>query len=803
MLPITAIIAVVVVVTVVLAFAIGSFGPLEDTGEDIGEVDPYWWVDTSSVLFNAGDPINQYVAFRLEPRTIGPPADRVYFASGEKVIALRPSTGLMVWYDENNNRACCFEADSLVTAGPVISNYGDVMDRNTVHWILYFGTESGEFYQLREPGWAEMTYSDKSSEIPSGKDVSRTTLDSKITSIAIYSDGDDRRSANERVFVGTEEGNVYAFSAVWKDDGSWFFDATFEEWQGIYPEKRPLPQDEHVMAYSPASNEILFVGGDNGLPIDATDLVETWILDLTGMTWRELDNMSVAPFPRRESAMVYIPSDDSALLYGGKLGRNILDDMWAFDFSTETWIEIDQRFGSSGDRSGHSMAYVNSEDAVYFHGGQHSDLNKTMKLDLSSWTWSSIDTSEDAIARMGTSMVHDPVKDRLIIFGGDSYVETSSSNQTKVYDISSGSWSWIDTPVNLTPRAWTSMAYDNVTNTAILFGGEDEVGERINETWRLNLTDDTWERLVPTSSPSARFGSSMVFTGDSQAFLFGGDDHEPSELWNITATEGPIIMASLPLMSKGSPQSSPSVYSQYGSEEGEFIVFNGGGYLNHVRTEDGTPVWSGDEQDYILPDGTIFVGQNWSTAPIFSLWDGNVASLIYLGTGNGFLHALYPENGGEYEDWTEEEDGRLNEENGLYGIQLTKPGGKRDTGALTVPEPVGGYIYVASDSRVAYKVQRDRVGDSRAGSIKGRLVTYGPVVTQLQFLFGSDTVLFVDTTGRLYSVNQDWKVNYRVYVGSNVTSGISIWKDEQGSGHLHRSVWFGGEDGKLYCYSSI
>jgi len=802
-LPITAVITVIIAVTVVLAFTIGPSGLLEDTGEDIGEVELYWYVDTSSPLFNAGDPINQSVAFRLEPASLGPPAGRIYFASGDKVIALRPSTARMVWYVGNsNNKVCCFEADSTVTAGPMIANYGAVDDPTTVHWILYFGTESGEFYQLREPGWAEVNPIDKSSEIPSGKDVSRTTLDSKVTSIAVYADDRGAVSSHERVFVGTEEGKVYAFSAIWKDDESWFFDATIEEWQRTYPEKRPLPQDEHVMAYSPTSNEVLFVSGDDGLPTDAADLVETWVFNLTGTSWRELDSMSAATFPRRESAMVHIPSDDSALLYGGRHGNVILGDTWAFDFSTETWDEIDQMAFSAGARRGHSMAYVSSEDAVYLFGGHQLDVNRTMKLDLSSWTWSSIDTSEDAIAEMGTSMVHDPIKDRLIIFGGDGFLDTSSNNQTKTYDISSGSWSWIDTPTNLTPRAWTSMAYDNVTNTAILFGGEDELGERIRETWRLNLTDDTWERLDPTSSPSARFSSSMVFTGDSQAFLFGGDDYEPSELWNVTASEGPILMADLPLMMKNSPEASPAIYSEEGDKDGAYLVFNGGGYLNHVRTEDGTPVWSGDEQDYILPDGTILVGQNWSTAPIFSQLVGDVPSLIYLGTGNGFLHALYPEDGRAYEDWSEAGDGTLNEENGMYGIQLTKPGGERDTGALTVPEPWGSYIYVASDSRVAYKVQRDRIEDSPAGSIKGRLVTYGPVVTQLQVLLGAHTVHFVDTTGRLYCVNQDMKVNYRVYVGTNVTSGISIWKDEPGTGHLYRSVWLGGENGTIYSYSS-
>ncbi|MCK4456219.1 MAG: hypothetical protein KAW39_00595, partial [Thermoplasmata archaeon] len=422
---------------------------------------------------------------------------------------------------------------------------------------------------------------------------------------------------------------------------------------------------------------------------------------------------------------------------------------------------------------------------------------------LTSNTWSVIPTDESVLTE-GTSMIHDGPGNRLIVFGGQEYLGSGSNNQTKVLNTTSGEWTWIDTPENLTARAWQSIAYDNATNSAILIGGMDYDGERLGDVWKLDLAGPNWTELGSAGLPSGRFGSSMVFTEGSKAFLFGGDDYQPSELWNISNSDwAPVDMAGLPLMSKGSPRFSPAVYSPFSSEDGDFIVFNGGGYLNHVRTEDGTPVWSGDEQEYILPDGTIRIGENWSTAPIFSQWDGDVASLIYLGTGNGFLHALYPENGGAYEDWTEEEDGRLNEENGMYGIQLKKPGGKRDTGALTVPEPVGGYIYVASDSRVAYKVQRDRVGESRAGSIKGRLVTYGPVVTQLQFLFGSDTVLFVDTTGRLYSVNRDMEVLYRVYVGSNVTSGISIWKDEQGSGHLHRSVWFGGEDGKLYCYSSI
>jgi hypothetical protein len=218
--------------------------------------------------------------------------------------------------------------------------------------------------------------------------------------------------------------------------------------------------------------------------------------------------------------------------------------------------------------------------------------------------------------------------------------------------------------------------------------------------------------------------------------------------------------------------------------------------------EDGEPVWSAGDQNYILSDGTIRVGENWSTAPVISQWEGDTPPLILIGTSVGFLHALYPEDGGVYDEWSEEGDGRLNEDNGLYGVQLKKSGGKRDTGVLTIPESFGSHIYVASDSRVAYKVQRDRIGDSKAGSIKGRLTTYGVVNTQLQFLIGANTVNFVDTSGRLYCVSHDTKINGRIYVGANITSGISMWKDEQGTGRQYPSVWFGTEDGKVHAYSS-
>jgi peptide/nickel transport system permease protein len=789
--------------------------------EDLISVDQYWFVNTSTVLFNAGDPINQSVAFRLEPANIGPSADRVYFASGEKVIALRPSTGRRVWYD-GITKVCCYEADSLVTSGPVISNYGDVSDPKDAHWILYFGTESGEFYQLREPGWAELDPTDKSSEIPSGKNVSRTTLDSRITSIAVYADDTRAVSARERVFVGTEGGSVYAFSSVWKDDESWLYDAISDEWVRAYPPTRPLPQNGHVMAYSPVSGKVLLVSGGNEL---ATDHVQTWLFDPASGNWAKLDSLTPAPVSRRESAMVYVPGWDSAVLYGGKHENSYLNDSWVFNFSSRNWSQLPPASGDDpGPRSGHSMAYSANDHAIYLFGGRLDlGFNKTMKLNLTNNTWSVIPTDESVLTE-GTSMIDDP-GDRLIVFGGQEYLDSGSNNQTKVLNTTSGEWTWIDPHENLTARAWQSIAYDNTTNSAILIGGMDNQGERIGDVWKRDLAGPNWTKSGSAGLPSDRFGSSMVFTEGSQAFLFGGDDYQPSELWNISNPDwAPVNMAGLPMVTKNSPEASPAIYLEEGDKDGAYLVFNGGGSLGHVYTENGTSVWSGG--GYIKADGTIHVGDEWSTAPIFSQLDGDVPALVYFSTSNGFVHALHREDGRAYDHWAivapgeTEPDGLVNPQNNITGIMVRKTLAEPDAGVLTRPEPWASYIHVGSDTGIFYSIRRDRTGTLHAGSIRGKYEA--PVApgerftfnTPASFLLGSNVVLisgfndhgtendWTDDMSTIYSLNTDGSVSWKQTFDARINGPLTIWKDEQGSGHLHRSVFAGLTNGEIQVYSS-
>jgi len=77
-----------------------------------------------------------------------------------------------------------------------------------------------------------------------------------------------------------------------------------------------------------------------------------------------------------------------------------------------------------------------------------------------------------------------------------------------------------------TARYGSSMVYDPVLQKTILFGGgyEDTTGyEDFNDMWLFDPTSNLWTEINPTVKPSARSGHSMVYDSTNhKTILFGG-----------------------------------------------------------------------------------------------------------------------------------------------------------------------------------------------------------------------------------------------------------------------------------------
>lgn len=788
--------------------------------KDLIELREYWERDTHNPLFKAGYPINYSTTYRIVPQQTGPRADRLYVPSGNKLIALRPSTSEIVWR-AGGIQECCFVATSNITTSPLVVNFGSNVQWREEDFIVVFGTEDGTLYFLKEE--RRTSFTDFTSPLPQGENVVAVHLDGMVTSVAAFTDGLSGRALKERVFAGTANGTLYAFSGEWKDDETWYYNVDTEQWQRLYPSIRPTQRDQFAMVYSPRSNVVLLFGGYSG-----SERGDTWIFNVTTGNWTE-EFPEKAPSPRYGHSIVYYPEGNQALLFGGYGERTFHNDTWIFNFKNRTWEEV-KVVHSPSPRSGQSMVYdSDNHEAVLFGGSERLANNETWVYNFSaqSWTQETYRVNNTIIGapppRIGHSMVYDEKNHDVMLFGGKVLADIDTfgnpvwrnDNTTWVYDASSNNWTRVDPSSNPpSSRAFHTLLYLNSTGEVLLFGG---IGDsRSNETWLYNVTTREWTELTPTGSPSKRDSHQMVMIGPDMAMLYGGDDFMPSELWNRTSGRKPIRMASVPMNPTAYPEFSPAV-----DQDGDELFVNNGNLLA-VWTENGENVWQENESNFVLPDGSIPVDPDWTTPPIVSINEligGYFGGIVYVATSNGYLHAFLATNGAVLPSW--EELPYVNDINGIRGVPLRKTLAKLDEGVLTTPASDRGTIYVGSSTGYLYAVKRDKAGGLEAGRIKWRYhdeallrtgrLTFAtkplpkPAIGMI-FISGnydSGTVGDIaDDVGYAYCLRENGNLSWKIEVNGTIHGNIHVWMDEQTSGHLKESVLFGTSKGIVYSFSS-
>jgi Galactose oxidase, central domain len=115
---------------------------------------------------------------------------------------------------------------------------------------------------------------------------------------------------------------------------------------------------------------------------------------------------------------------------------------------------------------------------------------------------------------------------QLVLFGGtDNSGRTLGDTWT--YDLTTGSWTWHDIPAGPCPRHSTRMAYDEVRREAIMFGGDGACVSplrTLGDTWA--WTGDTWSPrcLECAAVPSPRVSFAFAWDrADGYVLLFGGN----------------------------------------------------------------------------------------------------------------------------------------------------------------------------------------------------------------------------------------------------------------------------------------
>src|SRR2546427_10775854 len=179
---------IVFVILAALAPYLGLRDPIywRAPSEDVIALDTYWQADTSSFLFGAGSPIHSQVAMRVIPRATDPRADRLYAASGNKLLALNPAAGGSKGWTAPDQTAS-FTTAAPITAGPVAVNFGSKTHPSYLDFVVYIGTSDGTFYALNDSA----VEFDGDTALPGGSNVMTRSVTASVTSIAVWPEPTD------------------------------------------------------------------------------------------------------------------------------------------------------------------------------------------------------------------------------------------------------------------------------------------------------------------------------------------------------------------------------------------------------------------------------------------------------------------------------------------------------------------------------------------------------------------------------------------------------------------------------------
>jgi hypothetical protein len=222
----------------------------------------------------------------------------------------------------------------------------------------------------------------------------------------------------------------------------------------------------------------------------------TWRLDAGHTSW--MKRASSSPRQGHGIRLVYDPSADRFVAFGGDVnGRNSFNETWAYDLAHDTWTNRGPS-NSPPPRSYYAIAYDAKASRVVMFGGvdASTELGDTWRYSYSANKWTQIATLVSPSPRHYSAMVYDPVRYRMLLFGGADDLETVQGD-TWAFDLSTNTWSQIRASGSVpSARAWHAMAFDVESGKAYLYSGGPNRGAFTTELWTFDPRTDTWAKLA-------------------------------------------------------------------------------------------------------------------------------------------------------------------------------------------------------------------------------------------------------------------------------------------------------------------
>ena len=279
---------------------------------------------------------------------------------------------------------------------------------------------------------------------------------------------------------------------------------------GAWVEFPPHTRDLHTAIYDPVRDRVVVFGGYDGSGFRN----DVWALSLAGSpAWSALSPAGSPPVARIEHTAIYDPVRDRMVVFGGYDGSIFRNDVWALSLAgSPAWSALSPAGGPPAARLEHTAIYDPVRDRMVLFGG-NDPSNDVWALSLAGIpAWSELNPSgTPPPARCCHTAIYDPVRDRMVVFGGAD--GNNYSNGLWALSLAeSPAWSAL-APSGSPPsgRNEHTAIYDPVRDRMVVFGGEDATIYR-NDVWALSLAGSpAWSELTPSGSPPSVGGATSIY----------------------------------------------------------------------------------------------------------------------------------------------------------------------------------------------------------------------------------------------------------------------------------------------------
>lgn len=299
--------------------------------------------------------------------------------------------------------------------------------------------------------------------------------------------------------------------------------------------------------------------------------------------WGAFTPSGAAPLARQRASLIFDAGSGGLYLFGGAvplLGGSTMgrDDVWRLDAST--WTQISPSGSSPGVRWGQGAILDPVRQRAIVFGGSNTAalLNTVVAFSLAgSPVWSAIvPAGTPPPPRRDALVVYDPVRDRLLLFGG--FTGSAYSNQVWTLNLS-GAPAWTQMTVAGTPPSGraTQGAYDPTGDRLVFFGGFNGTSP-LADLWQLTLSGiPTWSPLSATGVPPSGMqeGIGVYDPGSNRLLFFGGRDGSltvNNRLWSLTLSG---IPAWSELTIPGAPSARLDMCGAFDALHQRIVLFGG------------------------------------------------------------------------------------------------------------------------------------------------------------------------------------------------------------------------------------